>query len=58
MEGRDPLTWDAMVISTFADSYLHATSQSAGGAAEIATTQKLSKYSQLPSEYIFQLLAV
>ena len=41
-------------MSTSADSYLHATSQS----AEIPATGKLSKYSQLPSEYIFQLLAV
>jgi len=33
--GGKPSTWDVMVVSTFADSHLHATSHSAGGAAEL-----------------------
>jgi len=37
-----------------ADSYLRASSHSAGGAAEIASVRKESKYSLLPPEYIFQ----
>jgi len=34
----DPLAWDVTAVSTLADSYtyLHASSNSAGGAAEIA----------------------
>ena len=44
------LTWDVTVVSTLADSYLHVTSHSAGGAAETASVQE-SKYSALPSDY-------
>ena len=51
------LTWDVTVVSTLADSYLHVTSHSAGGAAEIASVRKESKYSDLPSDYIFQPIA-
>ena len=51
------LTWDVTVVSTLADSYLHVTSHSAGGAAEIASVRKKSKYSALPSDYIFQPIA-
>jgi len=36
------------MVSTFADSYLHASSHSARGAAEIASVRKESKYSLLP----------
>ena len=35
-----PLTWDVTVVSTLADSYVHLSSQSAGGAAEAAATEK------------------
>ena len=51
------LTWDVTVVSTLADSYLHVTSHSAGGAAEIALVRKESKYSALPSDYLFQPIA-
>ena len=44
-QGGKPLTWDVTVVSTLADSYLHASSHSAGGAAEIASVRKESKYS-------------
>ena len=35
-----PLTWDVTVVSTLADSYVHLSSQSAGGAAEAAANKK------------------
>jgi len=56
-QGGKSLTWDVTVVSTLADSYLHASSHSAGGAAEIASVRKESKYSLLPSDYIFQPVA-
>ena len=52
-----PLTWDVMVVSTLADSYVHLSSQSAGGAAEAAANRKMSKYADLPATNIFQPLA-
>jgi len=45
------------VVSTLADSYLHVMSHSAGGAAEIASVRKESKYSALPLDYLFQPIA-
>jgi len=45
-----PLTWDVTVISTLADSYVHLSSQSAGG----AENRKMSKYADLPATNIFQ----
>jgi len=51
------LTWDVTVVSTLADSYLHASSYSAGDAAEIASVRKEPKYSLLPPDYIFQTVA-
>ena len=45
------------MVSTLADSYLHASSHSAGGAAEIASVRKEAKYSVLPPDYIFQPVA-
>ena len=56
-QGGKPLTWDVTVVSTLADSYLHSTSHSAGRAAETASVRKKSKYSTLPSDYIFQAVA-
>ena len=43
--------WDVTVIDTFANSYLNATSVTAGGAAEIAAARKLEKYRDLASGY-------
>jgi len=57
-QGGKPLTWDVTVVSTFADSYLHSTSNSAGSAAETASVRKESKYSSLPPDYIFQPVAI
>ena len=56
-QGGKALTWDLTVVSTLADSHLHASSHSVGGAAEIASVRKESKYSLLPPDYIFQPVA-
>jgi len=52
-----PVTWDVTVVSTLADSYLHATSHSAGAAAETAFSRKVQKYSSIPTDYIFRPVA-
>jgi len=57
-QGGKSLTWDVTVVSTFAASYLHSTSRSAGSAAEAATVRKESKYSTLPPDLIFQPIAM
>jgi len=57
-QGGKPLTWDVMVVSTLADSYLHSTSHSAGSAAETASIRKETKYSSLPPDFIFQPVAI
>jgi len=57
-QGGKPLTWDVTVVSTLADSYFHSTSHSAGSAAETTSIRKESKYSSLPPEYLFQLVAI
>ena len=46
------------MVSTLADLYLHVTSHSAGSAAETASVRKESKFSALPSDYIFQPIAL
>ena len=51
-------TWDVTVVSTLADSHLHASSHSAGGAAEIASVRKESKYSILPPDEVGRRLSV
>ena len=56
-QGGKPLTWDVMVVSTLADSYLHSKSHSASSAAETASFRKESKYSSLPPDHIFQPVA-
>jgi len=56
-QGGKPLTWDVMVVSTLADSYLHSKSHSASSAAETASVRKESKYSSLPPDHIFQPVA-
>ena len=55
-QGGKSLTWDVTVVRTRADSYLHATSHSAGSAAKTAPLRKETKYSALPSD-LFQPIA-
>jgi hypothetical protein len=57
-QGGKPLTWDVTVVSTLADSYLRASSHSAGGAAELAASRKESKYSCLTADHMFQPIAL
>jgi len=49
------LQW--LLVSTFADFYLHSTSRSACSAAEAASVTKESKYLTLPPDLIFQPIA-
>ena len=53
-----PVTWDVMVTSTLADSYLTVSAESAGAAAELAATRKNAKYSSLPASHSFQPIAL
>jgi len=55
-QGGKPLTWDVTVVSTLADSYLHSTSHPAEVASD--SDRKESKYSTLPSDYIYQPVAL
>jgi len=38
-----PVTWDITVVSTLAQSYLHASGHTAAGAAELAVYRKEAK---------------
>jgi len=46
-------TWDVTVSDTFAQSYVHETSQTPGAAAETAAERKRNKYSSLSQSYLF-----
>jgi len=52
------LTWDVTVATTLADSYINASARSAGAAAELAATRKITKYCNLPAAYMFQPIAL
>jgi len=56
--GGRPLAWDVTVCTTVAASYVTATSQSAGAAAEQAAERKSLKYAELPAAYEFQPVEV
>jgi len=56
-QGGKPVCWDVTVVSALADSYLHTSAQTAGGAADLAASRKEAKYADLPSSCIFQSLA-
>ena len=43
--------WDVIVVDTLAKSYVHTTTTTIGGAAELADTRKMSKYQNLSSTY-------
>lgn len=51
------MTWDVTVTDTLAESYLHATSSSAGAAAEAAADRKELKYQSLATTHSFIPLA-
>jgi len=46
------------MVSTLAQSYLHASSDLAGGAAELATSRKEAKYISLSGNFLFQPVAL
>jgi len=52
------VTWDVTVIDTLASSYVPATSQTPGAAAETAADGKTSKYAILSQSYLFVPVAV
>jgi len=47
------VTWDITVVSTLAQSYLHASGHSVAGAADLAISWKEAKYSCLPQSFLF-----
>jgi len=49
-----PITWNITVVSKLAQSYLHASSHLAGGAAELAISRKEAKYASLSQSFLFQ----
>ena len=53
-----PITWDVTVANTLAASYVSASSGAGGAAAELAATNKIAKYADLPASYIFQPIAL
>ena len=46
--------WDVTVVDTVAQSYVAATSQQAGAAADAAENRKRSKYRALENQFIVQ----
>ena len=58
VSGGKYIAWDATIACTLADSYLEASSALAGSASESAANRKAVKYSDLPSEYSFQAVAL
>ena len=52
------ITWDVTSIHTCAASYLHMTSTTPGGAAELAASRKITKYADLPTTHDFVPIAL
>jgi len=52
------VTWDITVVSTLAQSYLHASGHSTTGAAELAVSLKEAKYSRLSQRFLFIPIAL
>ena len=52
-----PFVWDVTVVDTVADSYLLASSRTAGAAAELAESKKSAKYTNLGQHHIFVPIA-
>ena len=53
-----PVVWDVTVVCTCADSYVEALGREAGAAAELATTRKMTKYSELSDQHTFYPVTV
>ena len=52
------VAWDVTNVHTCAASYLHLTSATPGGAAELAASRKNLKYSDLPATHNFVPIAI
>jgi len=57
-QGGKSLAWDITVVSTLAQSYIDRAATGVGMVAELAAERKLIKYSNLPTNLIFQPIAV
>jgi len=57
-QGGKTLAWDVTVVSTLAQSYVDRAATDVGMVAELAAERKLIKYSNLPTNIIFQPIAV
>ena len=53
-----PLAWDVTVPDTYADAHVANTAREAGAAANHASANKITKYSQLSSTHIFFPVAI
>lgn len=52
------IAWDATSVHTCAASYVHLTSTTPGGAAELAAARKTAKYATLPASHSFVPIAL
>jgi len=57
-QGGKSLVWDVTVVSRLVQSYVDRAATSVGMVAELAAERKLMKYSNLPTNLIFQPVAV
>jgi len=57
-QGGKSLAWDATVVSTLAQSYIWHRAAGVGMMAKLAAERKLMKYSNLPTNLIFQPIPV
>jgi len=58
LQGGKSLASDVIVVTTLAQSYVDRAATGVGMVAELAAKQKLMKYSNLPTNLIFQPIAV
>ena len=56
--GGKSLVWDVTVVSTLAQSYVDRAATGVGMVAEMAAERKVTKYSNLASNFTFQPIAV
>ena len=57
-EAGRPVIWAVTVACVSADSYVEASAREAGIAAELASTCKTAKYTNMSSQFVFHPIAV
>jgi len=57
-QGGKSLAWDVTVVSTLAQSYVDRAATGVRMVAEFAAKRKLTRYSNLPTNLIFQPIAM